>query len=122
MRKILTLAVIATATIVAGCQSGGPGPRARLQPTGVEGQWVSSDGVAYSNFNAGAFETLAADTGNKLADGSYTYSGDKSVAITVNSLIRQTTTRVNCSLVSSTQLNCTAEGGQQFTLVRRVTG
>ena len=78
--------------------------------------------MAFSNFNAGAFETVAADTGNQLATGSYSYTGDRSVAITVNSLIRQTTTRVNCALVSGSQLNCTAESGQQFTLVRRVTG
>ena len=121
MRTYSVLAVLAATTVIAGCQTG-PGPTARLQPTGVEGQWVSSDGVAFSNFNAGAFETVAADTGNQLATGSYSYTGDRSVAITVNSLIRQTTTRVNCALVSGSQLNCTAEGGQQFTLVRRVTG
>lgn len=121
MRNLSVPAVLAVAVVVAGCQSG-PGPSARLQPTGVEGQWVSSDGVAFSNFNAGAFETVAADTGNQLATGSYTYTGDRSVAITVNSLIRQSITRVNCALVSGSQLNCTSESGQQFTLVRRVTG
>ena len=121
MRKLMSLSVVAVALAAAGCQSAGPGPQARVQPRGVEGQWVSSDGVAFSNFNAGSFETIAADTGNKLADGSYTHTGDKTVSITVNSLIRQTTTQVNCALVSPTQLNSTSASGQQFSLVRRVT-
>ncbi len=122
MRKIMILAAMAAVATLAGCQSGGPGPVARLQASGVEGQWVSSDGVAFSSFTAGAFETVAADTGNQLATGSYSYTGDRSVAITVNSVIRQTTTRVNCAMVTGSQLNCTSESGQQFTVVRRVTG
>ncbi len=121
MRKLMTFTMVAAALAVAGCQSAGPGPQARVQPRGVEGQWVSTDGVAYSNFNAGAFETVAADTGNKLADGTYVATGDTSVSINVNSLIRQTQTQVNCALASPTQLNCTTAAGQQFSLVRRVT-
>ncbi len=121
MRKLTVLCVLGTAAAVAGCQSAGP-RTARLDRTGVEGSWISTDGVAVSSFNRGAFETVATDTGNKLADGSYVHISANTVQITVNSLIRQTTATVNCAQVSTNQLNCTAEGGQQFTLVRRTTG
>ena len=88
-------------------------------PTGVEGEWMSADGVAISRFSGGIFETVATDTGNKLADGNYRYVDQRSVEITVVSLIRQTTTAVACALVTPTQLNCTSSAGQQFVLTRR---
>ncbi|MBZ0163954.1 MAG: hypothetical protein K8H74_14730 [Notoacmeibacter sp.] len=121
MRKLMMICALGAAVSVAGCQSYGPRV-ARVAPTGFEGSWVSTDGVAISNFNSGAFETVATDTGNKLATGSYVHISANTVQITVNSLIRQTTATVNCAQVSTSQLNCTAEGGQQFTLVRRAAG
>lgn len=110
---------------IAGCQTGpGPGlsgPVARA-PQGVEGEWLSTDGVAMSRFSGGAFETLAVDTGNKLATGSYQNVSPTMVQISVTSIIRQTTSSVNCSLVTSAQMNCTSSGGQQFVLVRKQPG
>lgn len=115
------LALLGTAALAA-CQTG-PGPRpVAVQPTGVEGEWLSTDGVAMSRFTGGAFETLAVDTGNRLATGSYSYSDSKTIAISVTSIIRQTTSSVNCALVSVQQLNCTSSEGQQFVLVRRPAG
>jgi hypothetical protein len=72
-----------------------------------------------SRFSGGVFQTTAIDTGNKLADGSYQMVDNRNVAITVKSLIRQTTSSVNCALVASNQLNCTSSTGQQFVLTRR---
>lgn len=111
---------------VAGCQTGpgpiGPsGPVARA-PQGVDGEWLSTDGVAMSRFSAGAFETLAVDTGNKLATGTYTNVSPTMVSISVTSIIRQTTSSVNCSLVTTSQMNCTSSAGQQFVLVRKQRG
>jgi len=106
---------------IAGCQTGSPppgGPVARA-PQGVQGEWLSTDGVAMSRFNAGTFETLATDTGNKLATGTYTNTSPTMVQISVTSIIRQTTSSVNCSLVTPAQMNCTSSSGQQFVLVRR---
>ncbi len=80
---------------------------------------MSTDGVALSRFRNGAFETIANDTGNRLAEGSYRHRDASNVEISVTSLIRQTTTAVNCSMVTPTQLNCTGAAGNQFTLVRR---
>ncbi|MGD9913144.1 MAG: hypothetical protein AB7S80_03615 [Rhizobiaceae bacterium] len=109
--------------VLAGCMTGGGGgpsqPPVTARPTGVEGEWLSSDGVAISRFTNGLFETIATDTGNKLADGTYVNINPSTVTITVRSLIRQTTSAVNCALVSPMQLNCTAASGQQFVLTRR---
>lgn len=123
-RKIFPAGVVIAAAALAGCVASGPaggpmgGPAASAQ-RGVEGEWLSTDGVAVSRFSGGAFETVALDTGNKLADGSYQMSDARNVSITVKSLIRQTTTNVNCSQVAPTQLNCTSSNGQQFVLTRR---
>src|SRR5690606_34288226 len=106
-------------------QSAGPPPMrggpAGPMPSagGFEGEWLSTDGVAMSRFTAGRFETLATDTGNKLAEGSYMQVDASTVSISVTSLIRQTTTQVNCAMVTPTQLNCTGSTGAQFSLIRR---
>ena len=121
--KFRMVALAALAVALAACQSGPPpasGPIAAPAPTsGFDGEWMSMDGVASSRFNGGLFETLATDTGNKLAEGTYTHTSPNTVSISVTSLIRQTTTQVNCAMVSQTQLNCTSSTGQQFSLVRR---
>lgn len=121
VRKLFSAAAIAAvAAGLAGCMTGGPGggPSAAA-PTGVEGEWLSTDGVAVSRFSGGVFQTSALDTGNKLADGSYQMVDNRNVAITVKSLIRQTTSNVNCALAAPNQLNCTSSTGQQFVLTRR---
>lgn len=42
---------------------------------GIEGEWVGTDGFAVTQFSEGAFQTVATDTGKKLADGSYRMVG-----------------------------------------------
>src|SRR5690606_22462682 len=127
--KIRAMAVAAIAAALAGCQNAGPPPMrggplgpGSLPTSGFEGEWLSTDGVAMSRFSGGIFETLATDTGNKLAEGNYTQVDPNTVSISVTSLIRQTTTQVNCALVTQTQLNCTSGTGQTFSLVRRASG
>jgi hypothetical protein len=127
--KIRAAGAIAVALALAGCQGiGGPPPRSggpiasTPPPSGFNGDWMSTDGVAISRFTNGYFETLATDTGNKLAEGSYTQTGPGAVSISVTSLIRQTTTQVNCAMVTQTQLNCTSSAGAQFSLVKRAAG
>ncbi len=124
--NIRAAGALAVALALAGCQSvngpprsGGPTPNTPPPGSGFDGDWMSTDGVAISRFTNGNFETLATDTGNKLAEGSYTQTGPSNVTISVTSLIRQTTTQVNCSMVTQTQLNCTSSAGSQFSLVRR---
>ncbi|WP_157016341.1 hypothetical protein [Mesorhizobium xinjiangense] len=118
MTRLFTAA--AALAILAGCQTGGPigGPVARA-PSGVEGDWMSTDGTSLSRFSpGGTFETVATDTGNRLSEGTYEYRDAQTVDILMKSLIRQTTQRVACAQVTPTQLNCTNAAGNQFVLVR----
>jgi hypothetical protein len=119
-RKVFLAGTIALAAGLAGCQSSGPGggPVARA-PSGVEGRWVDGKGTGVSTLAAGAFQTVATDTGQKLADGSYQMTGQNAVLITGTSLIRQSPISFNCLLASPNQLNCTSSGGTQFVLTRQ---
>lgn len=122
--KFRAASAIALVAALAGCQMAGPPPRpGPMTPppaqTGFEGDWMSTDGVAVSRFSGGIFQTMATDTGNKLAEGTYSQVDATTVSISVTSLIRQTTTQVNCALVTTTQLNCTSSTGQQFSLIKR---
>jgi len=119
IRKISSLAAVGAVLALAACETSGPQRMANVGPqTGVEGSWLDQQGVAVSRFNGGRFETVATDTGNRLAEGTYTYRDRQNVEISMRSLIRQTTSSVNCALVSPSQLNCTNSNGQQFTLTR----
>ena len=125
MKTLRSIAAVTALAALAGCTFDGPrygggGPIARA-PSGVEGDWVGTDGVAISRFTAGRFETYATDTGNKLAEGNYVQRDARTIDINLTSLIRQTTSSVACSLVTPRQMNCTSSAGSQFVLVRRGT-
>lgn len=119
MKLYRLMLAAAAAAVLAGCQTEGGGGSFARQQTGVEGDWISTDGVAISRFNSGTFETFATDTGNKLAQGTYRQRDARTIDITLRSLIRQTTSSVACSMVNQRQLNCTSDSGSQFVLVRR---
>ncbi len=120
--------IVALAGILAGCQMAGP-PRSRpmmsaapQMQSGIEGEWMSTDGVATSRFFNGSFETVANDTGNRLSEGRYNMQGSSQFEVAGMSLVRQQPISFNCLLVGTAQLNCTAAGGNQFSLVRRQVG
>ena len=114
------IAIGALAGLLAACQSASYSPRPMVvQPQGIEGQWVDPNGII-SSFSAGRFETRTTDTNSLLAEGSYRHVSDQIVEIELTSLLRQTTSRVNCALAGQSQLNCTSSTGSQFTLVRRI--
>ena len=54
-----------------------------------------------------------------LASGTYTNVSPTLVEINMTSLVRNTRSKVNCALVSLSQLNCTTAEGAQFSLARR---
>lgn len=110
---------LALAACTTGGPSGGGGTPIRAQPTGVEGSWIDAQGTGLSTLSGGVFSTVATDTGQKLAEGSYVLSGGTSVQINGTSLIRQSPISFNCLLVSANQLNCTSSANQQFVLTRR---
>lgn len=109
------------AVALAGCMSGGgpSGGTMRTQPVGVEGSWIDAQGTGVSTFSGGVFTTVATDTGQKLAEGSYSMIDGSAVKINGTSLIRQSPISFNCLLVSTSQLNCTSSTNAQFVLTRR---
>lgn len=126
-RKVFSAgAALAASMILAGCMTGGGGGGGSAKPveTGVEGTWMAADGTALQTIRGGIFATNAVDTGQKLAEGTYTLTGANSVLISGISLLRQSrgepaNISFNCLLVSSNQLNCTSLQGSNFVLTRR---
>lgn len=119
-RKLLSAGIAAaTAVALAACTTTGPSEPPAISAKGVEGSWIDAQGTGLSTFAGGSFKTVATDTGQKLADGSYTMTSGTSVEIHGTSLIRQTPISFNCLLISTSQLNCTSGSGQNFVLTRR---
>ncbi|MHA6686384.1 hypothetical protein [Mesorhizobium sp. A556] len=113
---------VAAAMALAACTTSGPsGPSSVAQtPVGIEGTWLDAKGVALSTFSAGNFTTVDAQTGTKLAEGSYTKTTENSVQVNGTSSARgNAPLGLNCLLVSGSQLNCTAIDGNHYTFTRR---
>lgn len=120
MRQWIRLVILlALSTGLLGCiPSQGPG--SGYDPNSIEGEWIDPNGIR-SSFSSGNFETRTTDTNSLLATGKYHYVNRRLVQIDIRSLVRNTNSRVNCSLVSPTQLNCTSSTGGTFSLNRRLT-
>lgn len=120
-RKLLSLGAAASLLAAAACTTTGPSgqPPMAAAPKGVEGSWIDGTGQAVSTFSGGKYTTVAAQTGEKFAEGTYTMTGATSLEITGTSLIRQTPIHTNCLLVSINQLNCTDAAGKNFVFTRR---
>jgi hypothetical protein len=119
-RRLCSAGSVAAVVFLAGCMSGGPGGGLGRSPT-VEGEWIDAQGTGLSTFSGGVFQTVATDTGQRLADGSYQMTDRNAVQINGTSLIRQSPISFNCLLASAQQLNCTSSTGQNFSLTRRQT-
>lgn len=121
MKFKASLVLIAVATLSA-CVSSAPRrlppQQAYLAPQGVEGTWADPNGIV-STFQGGTFSTRSTDSNALLASGTYTNLSPTLVEISMTSLVRNTQSRVNCSLVTPSQLNCTQDSGAQFSLSRR---
>lgn|SRR5690606_18251492 len=118
MKLKASLALIAVATLTA-CVSAPPRlPPQQAQPQGVEGNWADPNGIV-STFQGGTFSTRSTDSNTLLASGTYVSLSPTLVEISMTSLVRNTQSRVNCALVTPSQLNCTQDSGAQFSLTRR---
>ncbi len=120
--KPMTILTILSAAGLAACQA----PREvrvsqpqQVAPAGVEGNWVDPNGIV-STFSAGTFATRTTDTNQLLASGNYINVSPTLVEINMTSMVRNTQSKVNCALVTPSQLNCTTDSGAQFSLARRV--
>jgi hypothetical protein len=123
MKKLsIATTVVLAGLALTGCVVSGPDTSlpAVVEPAqlGPQGNWIGTDGVAISTFGNGLFTSYAADTGARLAEGNYTVTNGNLVNLTLRSLVRGTTSQVNCLQVQQQQLNCTAASGAQFSLVR----
>jgi hypothetical protein len=120
--KIKTGLVLAVASAaLAACVSSGPRPMpvsTAPAPAGVEGTWADPNGIV-STFQGGTFTTRTTDSNQLLASGTYIKTSPTLVEINMTSLVRNTQSKVNCSLVTMGQLNCTSDAGAQFVLNRR---
>lgn len=87
--------------------------------TGIDGQWVDENGII-SSFRNGVFETHAADTKEKLSEGTYNYISAQRIEIEMRSILRGTISQVSCTMSNdATQLLCTSYTGSQFFLKRK---
>lgn len=122
MKFKAALVLIAAATLSACVSSAPPrmasSQRAATVPQGVEGTWADPNGIV-STFQGGTFNTRSTDSNTLLASGTYVSLSPTLVEISMTSLVRNTQSRVNCSLATPTQLNCTQDSGAQFSLTRR---
>ncbi|EJF83213.1 hypothetical protein [Candidatus Bartonella washoeensis] len=88
-------------------------------PTGIDGQWIDENGII-SSFSNGVFETRAADTEEKLSEGTYNYVSAQHIEIEIRSILRGTISKVSCMIsYNATQLLCTSQTGSQFFLKRK---
>jgi hypothetical protein len=115
-------ALVLAAMAASSCSPTGPSPRpmppVAAQGPAVDGRWVDKNGIV-STFQAGAFSTRSTDTNTLLASGTYVTLSPTLYEINMTSLVRNTQSRVNCALISPSQLNCTTDSNSQFTLTRQ---
>ena len=124
MKPIAILTVLSATALLASCQSS---PREireipqnrQMAPVGVEGSWTDPRGIV-STFSAGTCTTRTTDTNQVLASGNYVNISPKLVEINMTSMVRNTQSKVNCAMVTPSQLNCTTDSGAQFSLARKM--
>jgi hypothetical protein len=124
MRILKIAGALLAVSTLAGCVIEGPGPRNNPRvsaPTGFEGSWGDTGGVATATLRNGTFVSVANDTGNRVAEGSYRQVDSRMIELNYTSLLRNAQVRANCILATQNQLNCTNDAGQQFSLLRRPT-
>ena len=119
MNRLTAITVLCATLAATGCQSVSFGPGETRRPSAVEGQWSDTAGVGIATFSNGLFTNVATDTGNRLAEGSYTMRDSSTIDLRFRSLIRQQDVAATCLLVAQTQMNCTSSSRTQFSLVRR---
>ena len=115
--------VLAGIAALAGCTTINNGPIEPPKPRGIDGEWVDTRGINTASFANGTFTSIATDSQQVVARGSYTYTdpAQTSVSLAFTSLLRNTSVSANCLIVMPSQMNCTTSSGAKFSLVRKGT-
>jgi hypothetical protein len=119
MKKFAIPALLAAAAL-ASCSTSSDRPLP-TQPAAVsiDGAWTDPNGLI-STFQAGSFNTRTTDTNQLLASGTYVkLPGNNLYEISMTSHVQNKQSKVNCAMISPSQVNCTADSGAQFTLMRK---
>ena len=101
------------ALILAACQTYGTQP----QRTAMDGRWASTDGVFIADFDRGSFTSRFTQTGEVLAQGTYSVAG-ATVSLRWLSVQAQAQRSATCTLTSASTVHCLQDGGGAFDLQR----
>ncbi|AGF74186.1 outer membrane lipoprotein precursor [Bartonella australis AUST/NH1] len=117
---ILCLMISALTLVACGSsQYYTPNLFAHNMPTGIDGEWADQNGII-SSFRDGIFETRAADTKEKLSEGTYNYVNARHVELEVRSILRGKVSRASCTVSNDkTLLSCMSNASSQFFLKRK---
>jgi hypothetical protein len=99
--------------ILAACQSFDTQP----QRTQMDGRWASTDGVFIAEFERGTFTSRFVQTGEVLAQGTYTVNGPN-VSMRWLSVQAQAQRSATCTFTGASMVHCQQDGGGTFDLQR----
>jgi hypothetical protein len=108
-------AALFAALILTGCQT--YVSQTQPQPTAMDGRWASTDGVFIAEFDRGSFTSRFTQTGEVLAQGTYSVAGD-SVSLRWISVQAQAQRSATCTFTDTATVQCQQDGGGAFELRR----
>lgn len=115
-RQMAGRAALFAALILAACQSY---QTQQPQQTAMDGRWASTDGVFIADFDRGSFTSRFTQTGEVLAQGTYSVAGS-TVSMRWLSVQAQAQRAATCTLTSASTVHCQQDGGGTFDLQRSV--
>ncbi len=90
---------------------------AQPQRTAMDGRWASTDGVFVAEFDRGSFTSRFVQTGEVLAQGTYSVSGS-AVSLRWLSVQAQAQRSASCTFTTASTVQCQQDGGGAFELQR----
>jgi hypothetical protein len=116
------LLALPSVLVAGGCQTVDYStPGAAMQPapgpTPMDGAWTSNDGVFVATFASGNFTSRFTQTGEVLAQGTYTVSGTTVNLVWISAATKQQRA-ATCTMTASDMATCNQQGGGSFDLKR----
>jgi hypothetical protein len=108
-------AALFAALILSACQTYVSQPQP--QRTAMDGRWASTDGVFIAEFDRGSFTSRFTQTGEVLAQGTYSVAGD-AVSLRWISVQAQAERSATCTFSDAATVQCQQVGGGAFELRR----